>query len=547
MMALSPTTIKGDFLRRVVATSKNRVVRGRATLVLAEYLRMESTLAEFFQSTGLPASFDALLAAEPDDDLRKKVTADPAAHRRGMETLYGQYQADYFQVLKQADFAALRRESDRMFDRALAEFADVPAPPRFGRPTRETIADVARQQRSPTARPVTPEGRVKPIAEAYKAAEKKAQDASNAAGPGEAGVKAYIAAAPKWADYGPRMWAIAEANPRSPDGFAALIWIVGHHIPFFDAAEERSAMLGRAVDLLIADHLDYLGDHAADRDVLEGFNRWSPVPNPHTERIFRALFERGRTRDIRGAMGLGLARLRKAEADLAESFEVRGSDPALRYEIPLFAPSYLDALRKAGHQRLAEEAATTFEKVKAGYGDVADVNGVGPTGETLATVVDRELADLRTLAVGQLAPEIVGKDVEGRPMALSEFRGKVVVLDFGTHEHCGACQLVYPRQKELVDAYQARPFAMLGVNFGDHLDVLKGLRAKKDVTWRCWWDGDDFLHPGPITSRWNIKMYPTFYVLDHRGVIRFKDLNPLDPTFGPAIEALIRAAEAGRR
>jgi thiol-disulfide isomerase/thioredoxin len=171
---------------------------------------------------------------------------------------------------------------------------------------------------------------------------------------------------------------------------------------------------------------------------------------------------------------------------------------------------------------------------------------VGPTGETLATVADRELADIRTLAVGQAAPEITGKDVEGRAMALSEFRGKVIVLDFGTHEHCGGCKLVYPKQRELVEQHKARPFVVLGINTGDHLDVLKDLLAKKEVTWRCWWDGDDPLHPGPITARWNIRGYPTFIVLDHRGVIRFKDLHPFDPQFDPTIEALVKEAEAAR-
>ena len=35
--------------------------------------------------------------------------------------------------------------------------------------------------------------------------------------------------------------------------------------------------------------------------------------------------------------------------------------------------------------------------------------------------------------VGTTAPEITGKDLEGKPMKLSEFRGKVVVLDFWGH------------------------------------------------------------------------------------------------------------------
>ncbi len=34
-------------------------------------------------------------------------------------------------------------------------------------------------------------------------------------------------------------------------------------------------------------------------------------------------------------------------------------------------------------------------------------------------------------AVGQTAPEIAGEDIDGKPMKLSDYRGKVVVLDFG--------------------------------------------------------------------------------------------------------------------
>ena len=301
--------------------------------------------------------------------------------------------------------------------------------------------------------------------------------------------------------------------------------------------------MGRAVDALIGDHLDFIGDHLQDRKISEAFNHWYPIPGPHGDRICRALFERGKTREIRGRMGLMLARFRKAEADLIGSFDVRGADPARRFEIALFAPAYLDGLRKAGHARLADEAVSTFEKVEADYGDVADVNGVGPTGEALATVVDRELAEIRTLAVGQVAPEIVGQDVEGRPIALSESRGKVVVLDFGSHEHCGGCKLVYPKQRELVEKFKGRPFSILGINSGDKLETLKDLLAKKEVNWPCWFDGDDILHPGPITARWNIKGLPTFFVLDHKGVIRFKDLHPFDPAFDPTIEGLIHEAE----
>ena len=58
------------------------------------------------------------------------------------------------------------------------------------------------------------------------------------------------------------------------------------------------------------------------------------------------------------------------------------------------------------------------------YGDVRYLNGMVLTDETLATVAGRDLDEIRSLAVGQPAPEIVGLDGDGKPMALSESRGR---------------------------------------------------------------------------------------------------------------------------
>ena len=40
---------------------------------------------------------------------------------------------------------------------------------------------------------------------------------------------------------------------------------------------------------------------------------------------------------------------------------------------------------------------------------------------------------LRHLAIGKPAPEIEGEDIDGKPLRLSDYRGKVVVLDFWGH------------------------------------------------------------------------------------------------------------------
>ena len=182
----------------------------------------------------------------------------------------------------------------------------------------------------------------------------------------------------------------------------------------------------------------------------------------------------------------------------------------------IWPPSYIARLRTADTGAIRREAEAILERVKADYGDVKYLNGMVLTDETLATVADRELADVRTLAVGQIAPEIAGEDVDGKPMKLSEFRGKVVVLDFGSHTHCGACRLAYPRLRDLVDRYRNRPFVVLGINNNDSRETLKELETNKEITWRCWWDHAQDDGPGPITTRWNVRGYPTFIVLDQR-------------------------------
>src|SRR6185369_16961063 len=72
----------------------------------------------------------------------------------------------------------------------------------------------------------------------------------------------------------------------------------------------------------------------------------------------------------------------------------------------------------------AAEAEKVFEEVVAKYGEVKGGRG------TLADAAKGQLHEIRDLAVGKVAPEIEGEDVEGHKFKLSEYRGKVVVLDF---------------------------------------------------------------------------------------------------------------------
>ena len=70
------------------------------------------------------------------------------------------------------------------------------------------------------------------------------------------------------------------------------------------------------------------------------------------------------------------------------------------------------------------EAEKGFEEVAEKYADVASYRG------TLGEAAKANLHEIRDLAIGKVAPEIEGEDVDGKTMKLSQYRGKVVVLDF---------------------------------------------------------------------------------------------------------------------
>ena len=80
---------------------------------------------------------------------------------------------------------------------------------------------------------------------------------------------------------------------------------------------------------------------------------------------------------------------------------------------------------------------------------------------------------------------------------------------------------MYPHERSLVKRLADSPFALIGVNSDKDLDKLKDVLEEENITWRSFWNGPDGTG-GPISTRWNVSGWPTIYVLDHEGRIRFR-------------------------
>ena len=79
---------------------------------------------------------------------------------------------------------------------------------------------------------------------------------------------------------------------------------------------------------------------------------------------------------------------------------------------------------------------------------------------------------------------------------------------------------MYPHERSLVKAMENKPFVLIGINSDPSKDVLKKVIADEKMTWRSFWDGGNT--SGPIATKWNVHGWPTLYLLDGKGVIRYK-------------------------
>jgi hypothetical protein len=94
---------------------------------------------------------------------------------------------------------------------------------------------------------------------------------------------------------------------------------------------------------------------------------------------------------------------------------------------------------------------------------------------------------------------------------------------------------MYPHERSLVKRLAGEPFALLGINSDRDKGQLKQVMLKEEITWRSWFDGGGT--SGPIATQWNVHSWPTIYVLDHEGVIRYKGVR--GDAMDQAVDALM--------
>ena len=73
-----------------------------------------------------------------------------------------------------------------------------------------------------------------------------------------------------------------------------------------------------------------------------------------------------------------------------------------------------------------------------------------------------------------------------------------------------------PHERSLVNRFKDKPFVLVGVNLDGTPQRQRRAEQEFEMTWPSWWDGPD----GPIARTYDIDGLPSFFFIDHRGVVR---------------------------
>ncbi|UJP64319.1 peroxiredoxin family protein [Mongoliitalea daihaiensis] len=146
-----------------------------------------------------------------------------------------------------------------------------------------------------------------------------------------------------------------------------------------------------------------------------------------------------------------------------------------------------------------------------------------------------QLDDMRSLAIGQMAPEIELPNPEGELVKLSDLRGKYVLIDFWA-AWCRPCREENPNVVRLFNQYNSQGFEVFGVSLDRTKEAWVKAIEDDQLTWTHVSDLKYFNSAAAAT--YQINAIPATYLIGPDGTIVAKDLrgnsleNKLKEIFG---------------
>lgn len=183
---------------------------------------------------------------------------------------------------------------------------------------------------------------------------------------------------------------------------------------------------------------------------------------------------------------------------LAEIHEVLGNTEEVQAVFQRFQLVLKDRLKQNPDDRNAWYGLASLHK-KLGNSELAHAYRVN--------------ADPPLAWVGKVLPDFSSTvDLDGKPVSLADYRGKVVLLDFWTTSYNRI-----PTLGVVYEKYHHRGFEIIGINLDVDETVLREFIEENPLPWRQIFDGKRY--EGPLVKRYSVRSIPRMFLLDREGKV----------------------------
>src|SRR6185436_18612661 len=98
-----------------------------------------------------------------------------------------------------------------------------------------------------------------------------------------------------------------------------------------------------------------------------------------------------------------------------------------------------------------------------------------------------------------------------------------------------------PHERELVKRLKDKPFVLVSISADDSKDTVKQFISKTPMPWTHWYVGNRH----EVIDTWEIDAFPTILVVDHKGIIRYKDVR--EKRMDEAVDDLLKEMEEEKK
>lgn len=143
--------------------------------------------------------------------------------------------------------------------------------------------------------------------------------------------------------------------------------------------------------------------------------------------------------------------------------------------------------------------------------------------EELATEY-RKKANSTSKLIGKVVPDFSATDLDGKPISLEQYRGKVVLLDFWAVWY-GPCIGEMPNVNRIYNSYKDQGFDIIGVSLDTDKTRLRNYLKVNEIPWRQIFSGQKW--NSPLVKQYNIRSIPAPWLIAKDGTLISRDARGL--------------------